>query len=212
MAAACSSSSNDRVTAVKATTPAHVHDHGSTSATAKKAAFHDDMRKLWEDHITWTRLYIVSAEAGLPDTDATLQRLLQNQTDLGNSIKPFYGDAAGAQLTSLLRDHILIAGDLVAAAMANDTANVATTRDNWYANADQIGDFLGKANPKRWPAAEMRQMMHEHLDNTLAEAVDHLKGDSAADIADYDKVHVQILDMADMLSSGIVAQFPQQFA
>jgi hypothetical protein len=112
----------------------------------------------------------------------------------------------------LLRDHILIAGDLVAAAMANDTANVATTRDNWYANADQIGDFLGKANPKRWPAAEMRQMMHEHLDNTLAEAVDHLKGDSAADIADYDKVHVQILDMADMLSSGIVAQFPQQFA
>jgi hypothetical protein len=212
VAAACSSSSNDRVTPVKATTPAHVHDHASAAATAKRAAFHDDMRKLWEDHITWTRLYIVSAEAGLPDTDATLQRLLQNQTDIGNAIKPFYGDAAGAQLTSLLRDHILIAGDLVAAAKANDTAKVATTKDKWYANADQIGDFLGQANPMQWPAAEMRQMMHEHLDNTLAEAVDHLKGDSAADIADYDKVHVQILDMADMLSSGIVAQFPQQFA
>ena len=212
VAAACSSSSNDRVTPVKATVPVHAHEHASTGASAKKAAFHDDMRKLWEDHITWTRLYIVSAEAGLPDTDATLQRLLQNQTDIGNAIKPFYGDAAGAQLTSLLRDHIVIAGDLVAAAKANDTAKVATTKDEWYANADQIGDFLGQANPKQWPAAEMRQMMHEHLDNTLAEAVDHLKGDFAADIADYDKVHVQILDMADMLSSGIVAQFPQQFA
>src|ERR1043165_3791243 len=53
-------------------------------------AFHDAMRKLWEDHITWTRLYIVSFAAGLPDTDAVAQRLLQNQTDIGNAVKPFY--------------------------------------------------------------------------------------------------------------------------
>src|SRR5678815_2469589 len=69
----------------------------------------NDMRKLWEDHITWTRLYIVSAAANLPNKDATAQRLLQNQTDIGNAIKPFYGDAAGVKLTGLLKDHILIA-------------------------------------------------------------------------------------------------------
>ena len=77
---------------------------------------------------------------------------------------------------------------------------------------NQIADFLAKANPKNWPAAEMRHMMREHLDNTLAEAVDHLKGNFAADVADYDKVHVQILGMADMLTAGIVAQFPRQFS
>lgn len=170
-----------------------------------------DMRKLWEDHITWTRMFIVSAEAGAPDTDATAARLLQNQTDIGDAIKPFYGDAAGTQLTSLLRDHILTAADLIAAAKAGDNDKVAATSDKWYANADQIADFLSSANSANWPSAEMRTMMKDHLDNTLAEAVDHLKGDWAADIADYDKVHVQILHMADMLTAGIIAQFPDRF-
>ncbi|HEY5424118.1 MAG TPA: hypothetical protein VIK05_11630 [Ilumatobacteraceae bacterium] len=189
-------------------------DHATHDSTVPvhTASLRDDMRKLWEDHITWTRNYIIAAEAGSPDTDATATRLLQNQTDIGDAIKPLYGDAAGTQLTSLLRDHILTAADLITAAKANDAHKVAATKDKWYANADAIADFLATANPKNWPATEMRQMMHDHLDITLAEAVDHLKGDYAADIADYDKVHTQILKMADMLTDGIVAQFPEQFA
>ena len=185
--------------------------HGST-VPVHTASLRDDMRKLWEDHITWTRNYIIAAEAGSPDTDATATRLLQNQTDIGDAMKPLYGDAAGTQLTALLRDHILTAADLITAAKANDADKVAATKDKWYANADAIADFLAKENPENWPAAEMRQMMHDHLDITLAEAVDHLKGDYAADIADYDKVHTQILKMADMLTDGIVAQFPEKFA
>ena len=51
-----------------------------------KEALHDGMRKLWEDHVTWTRLFIVSAAAGLPDKDATTARLLQNQTDIGDAV------------------------------------------------------------------------------------------------------------------------------
>ena len=189
-------------------------DHATHDSTVPvhTASLRDDMRKLWEDHITWTRNYIIAAEAGSPDTGATATRLLQNQTDIGDAIKPLYGDAAGTQLTALLRDHILTAADLITAAKANDADKVAATKDKWYANADAIADFLAKANPENWPAAEMRQMMHDHLDITLAEAVDHLKGDYAADIADYDKVHTQILKMADMLTDGIVAQFPEQFA
>src|SRR5881628_415691 len=71
------------------------------------SSFHDGMRKLWEDHVTWTRLVIVDVGFGTADTQATLQRLLQNQVDIGNAIKPFYGDAAGSQLTALLTTHIV---------------------------------------------------------------------------------------------------------
>src|SRR5687768_8496961 len=84
--------------------------------------FRRDMRVLWEDHVAWTRLFIVSAVAGLGDTDATAKRLLQNQADIGEAVAQFYGDAAGEKLEALLRDHILIAGDLVAAAKAGDKA------------------------------------------------------------------------------------------
>src|SRR6266513_5771003 len=86
------------------------------SAPMSKSNLRDSMDKLWEDHVTWTRLYIVSAAATLPDKDSTAQRLLQNQTDIGNAVKPFYGDAAGDKLTALLKDHILIAVDIIDAA------------------------------------------------------------------------------------------------
>jgi hypothetical protein len=182
-----------------------------TAAPISALAFRDAMRKLWEDHITWTRLYIVSAIAGLPDTEATTQRLLQNQVDIGNAIKPYYGDAAGDQLTALLKDHILGAAALLTAAKAGDTAGVQAASDNWYANANDIAAFLSNANPKNWPLATMQADMKTHLDQTLTEAVDHLKGNYTADVADYDMVHEHILMMADALSSGIIAQFPDQF-
>jgi len=178
---------------------------------AKQLAFRNTMRKLWEDHITWTRMFIVSVAAGLPDRDPTAGRLLQNQTDLGNAIKPFYGDAAGAQFTALLRDHILIAVDLLDAAKAGDMARFNDALARWYANANEIAAFLHSLNPDNWPLADMQAMMRAHLDRTLEEAVARLHGDWAADIAAYDRVHQQALEMADMLSIGIIRQFPNKF-
>lgn len=174
-------------------------------------AFHDGMRKLWEDHITWTRLVIVSIANDLPDTNPTVQRLLQNQADIGDAIKPFYGEAAGDQLTALLTDHITIAAEILQAAKNGDTAAQNDAIKRWYANADAIAEFLHAANPKNWPLDEMKAMMKEHLDLTLEEAVAYLTGDHTASINAYDEVHTQILGMADMLSEGIIKQFPNDF-
>ncbi len=175
-------------------------------------AFQDDMRKLWEDHVTWTRLFIVSAAADLPDLDVTAERLLQNQADIGDAVSPFYGDAAGDQLEALLREHILIAADVLAAAKSGDQPSLEQALDDWYRNGKQIARFLHDANPDNWPLHHMRAMMREHLDLTLEEATQRLQGDFAADVAAYEKVHVAILEMADMLTDGIVKQFPKRFS
>jgi hypothetical protein len=180
--------------------------------TISRRAFHDHMRKLWEDHITWTRMFIVSFAADLPDLQPTTDRLLQNQTDIGNAIKPFYGRAAGEELTDLLRSHILIAADLLAAAKHNDPAAFHDAKRAWYRNANHIARFLHGANPANWPREDLKRMMHRHLHLTLAEAADRLAGNFEQDIADYDRVHTEILHMADMLSSGIEAQFPGRFS
>lgn len=180
-------------------------------APISRAAFQDAMRQLWEDHITWTRLYIVSAAARLPDVTPTAERLLKNQSDIGDAIKPFYGDAAGAGLTALLRGHILTAAKLIGAAQSGDTAAVSSVSAAWYANADSIATFLSSANPRQWPVATLRAAMKMHLDLTLQEATARLHGDWAADIAAYDAVHRHILQMADVLSDGIIKQFPSRF-
>lgn len=179
--------------------------------TAAQVAFHDQMRKLWEDHITWTRLAIVTFADGSAGFGATATRLLQNQTDIGNAIAPFYGTAAGQHLGSLLHDHITIAVQMLQDAKAGDTAAFNADKARWYANANQIADFLSAANPRFWPDATMREVMKEHLDETLAEAVDELNGNYQASVNDYEAVHLHILAMADLLSSGIMHQFPARF-
>jgi hypothetical protein len=189
----------------------------AANARMSRQDFHDAMRKLWEDHITWTRMFIVSKATlaeDLPDLGPTVDRLLQNQADIGNAIAPFYGADAAAALTELLRDHILGAAEILSEAKAGNDPAAAIER--WYANAHDIAVFLNAANPQHWSLEDLDAMMREHLTLTLDEAVARLNalttGNYAADIALYDKVHVQILEMADMLSDGIIRQFPQAFA
>ncbi|MGE5461317.1 MAG: hypothetical protein ACM3WR_11930 [Solirubrobacterales bacterium] len=195
-----------------ATTSASAAPAPERAALVSKGAFHDAMRRLWEDHVTWTRLFIVSFVADLPDLQATTDRLLQNQVDIGDAVKPFYGKAAGNQLTDLLTQHILTAADLLAAAKAGDTTAFDQAKSDWYANARQIARSLHDANPDNWPLADLRSMMKMHLDLTLQEASDQLGGGYAASVADYDQIESEILDMADALSAGIIAQFPAKFA
>lgn len=174
-------------------------------------AFQDEMRKLWEDHIVWTRQFIVSVAHDLPDADPTAQRLLANQVDIGDVFRRFYGDAVADELTQLLTDHILIAAELLAAAKAGDAERVEAASAAWNVNADEIAGLWAEINRRSWPLDEMQAHMREHLALTLEEAVLRLTGDFAGDIAKYEEVHASILEMADMLSAGIIRQFPHRF-
>jgi hypothetical protein len=194
------------------TAQAHGNEaHHGPALSAKAVAFRADMRKLWEDHITWTRSAIVSLESGTPDTEATVARLLRNQTDIGNAVKPFYGEAAGNELTAQLRQHILIAAEVIAAAKAGNQADLADAQARWEQNADGIAALLHSVNPRFWKLEELQAEMRMHLSLTTEEAVARLQGNWTADVAAYDKVHDHILHMSDLLSSGIIEQFPKRF-
>lgn len=290
-------------TASKRTTTAA--PRGSSQAAVSRMAFHDRMRELWSDHIAYTRSFIVSASAGLADTSEVLQRLLRNQDEIGEAIKPYYGDAGGTQLASLLRSHIQLAGKALVAAkgttptqvgmsmttspsanayistpMSRDTvsARVDTTKinsqnpnvpsrmsdttkakqpnarvtgdtmsqrlpSNQYsaqgqmqvgqqappqagqvdsvqlnqavaalkANADSIATFLSKANPRGFQRATLSSGLQLHIDLLLKEVTAHLKKDWAGSIAAFDESQRQAVQMADMLSEGIMKQFPSRF-
>ncbi len=179
-------------------------------STPAEVALHSVLRQLWEEHIVYTRTFIISSLAGLPDASATAQRLLRNQDDLGAAIRPFYGDAAAAKLASLLRDHILVAADVVQAAKTGDAAGLARGQAAWHANAGDIAAFLAAANGN-WPKATLGHMLDMHLDYTTTEVVSRLKGDWAADIQAYDRGHEHMLEFSDLLADGIVKQFPERF-
>ena len=180
------------------------------SVSASAARLREDMRKLWSDHVIWTREYIVAAIAGSPDANAAATRLLKNQDDIGGAVAGFYGKDAGDKLTGLLKQHILIAVDLIAAAKANDQTKYAATDQRWKRNGEAIADFLSQANPN-WPKATLASMMATHLATTTKEVVARLNKKWDEDTAAFDEVYTHILHMADALSDGIINQFPQKF-
>jgi len=171
---------------------------------------HDKMRKIWEDHIQWTRNYIISAIANLGDQGPVAQRLLQNQDDLGDAIKPYFGRKIGNRLTKLFIDHILIAVDIIADAIANNIPQFEADYAKWQKNARRIAEFLHKHN-SHWSKEEFKKMLYEHLDLTACEVASRLQADWQADINCYDEGHTHALKIADMFTKGIVKEFPCRF-
>lgn len=170
----------------------------------------NDMRKLWIDHVVWTREYIKSNVGGLEDQEAVLARLLKNQKDIGNAIKPYYGEEAGNQLAALLTDHIVIAGKLVEAAKTNDQENFNKLNKDWYKNADDIAIFLSKANPKL-NEKELKDFLHMHLKLVTDEVTTRLNKEWEANILAFDQGKEHMIMFADILSKGIKKQFPEKF-
>jgi len=178
--------------------------------SVKGCKLRTDMRKLWADHVIWTRDYIIAAVGGIDDAKMAAERLLRNQEDLGNAIVPFYGSEAGKKLTVLLKDHILIAVDVVAAAKAGDKAKLTEADERWHANARDIANFLSSANAA-WPVDTLTNMLYEHLKLTTGEAVARISKNWADDIQAFDQIFDQAMHMADVLTKGIATQFPEKF-
>ena len=188
--------------------------HGTeTSAPAERPTRSDlraGMRELWSDHMQWTYATVDSFFHNPSAVQPTLDRLLRNQSDIGNAIKPFYGTKAGDALTALLTAHINGAVPVLQAAQSGDQAALKSALDAWYANAKEIADFLSAANPKHWPTSATEPMMKGHIDQTTAYATELLKGDHASAIEHYDEAYDHMMMLADTLAQGVAAQFPNK--
>ncbi len=169
------------------------------------------LRRLWADHVIWTRDYVVAAVAGAPDAEAAASRLLKNQEDIGNAVAGVYGETAGEALTDLLKQHIMIAVDLIDAAKAGDTTKFDEQDTRWTKNAEDIAELLSGANPN-WVKADVVDILGIHLKLTKDEAVARMEGKWEADVEAFDQILAEILTLSDILSDGVVKQFPDRFA
>ncbi|MFF2480940.1 glycosyltransferase [Paenibacillus sp. NPDC058071] len=183
---------------------------GPVCVSPKVVQLKSELEKAWIDHTIWTRNYIVSALSDSQDQKYVLNRLLQNQQDIGNAIKPYYGEAAGNKLAELLKEHIVLAGKIIEAAKTNNQADVKKFEADWHKNADEIAKFLSDANPN-WSFKELQDMLYAHLQYITDIVLARLKGDWQASIDTTDKNEVHMIHFADILTEGIVKQFPNQF-
>jgi hypothetical protein len=177
------------------------------AAVADQFQLRASMRELWGKQVFWTRAYLMSVVASLPDTGVTTERLRQNEGDLADSVRPFYGQGASDQLAALLHDHVAIASELVVAAKLGDRPKVSEASARWLDNADRVAALLCDASPTL-VRAEVLETMRGIVEQTLAEARAMLAGDWQSAIQAYDQLSKDSLELADLLSAAMAAQFP----
>jgi len=177
----------------------------------KVQALNSAMRELWSAHMYWTLITVDAYYNDPKGLGAKLDRLLQNQKDIGAAIVPYYGKAAGDQLAKLLTEHIQLAVPVLKAAKEDNKAELDKAVKNWYANAKEIGSFLATANPKNWTAKETEGALEMHITHTIAYSVSILKGDYNQSFGGFEEALRHMLHLADILTEGIAKQFPARF-
>lgn len=178
-------------------------------AENKRTAFRKSMRKLWAEHVIWTRSYIVAAVAGTPDAAEAASRLLRNQAEIGAAFVPYYGEEMGAKLGQLVKEHVLIAAEVVAALKKGNDAKYQAADKRWHDNAAEIAGLLNGANPN-WSKEAYVAMFDDHLALTAKQMSARLHKKWADDISAFDEVYARVLMMADDLADGVIRQFPEK--
>jgi hypothetical protein len=181
----------------------------SSCISKQEDSLKSSMRLVWEQHVYWTRMTIISLAFNLPDVAFVTARLLRNATDMGNLLKPYYGNKIAAEFSNLIREHLVIAVELVKAAKAGNQKAEAAAERRWYANGEEIAEFLSTINPYI-SKNEFKKMFFEHLALTKSEAVFILQKDFKSSIAVFDKIEAEALQMADTITIAIVKQFPKK--
>lgn len=184
------------------------HCEGADGWTFSQAVtnLRECLRLLWEQHVYWTRMTIISIAMGLPDEEPTTGRLLRNVPDFAGLFDCFYGREIAAEFSRLFKSHLTIAAELVKAAKAGNVKVAADAERRWYENGDEIVCFLSRINPF-WPVRSMRPMWYEHLALTKEEAVARLGKNYAKDIERFDRIEEEAMLMADEFARGLICQF-----
>lgn len=176
----------------------------------KQVKLLEQMNLVWEQHIMWTRMLLISIAENLKDLDATQARLLRNPIDIANVFRPYYGNNVANEIQRLLTEHLVIGKDLIVASKNKKQEQVMILNKKWYQNADEMAEAFSSINPF-YPKEEIRRMLYEHLRLTTNEVSARLNGNYAEDIKAYDMVQQEILKMSQFFVNGIVRQFPNLF-
>lgn len=162
-----------------------------------------EMRQLWAEHMEWTYATVDAFFHDPEGLTAKLTRLLQNQQDIGIAIKPYYGAEAATKLAALLTEHIQLAVPVLTAAQNGDNPGLEEALDNWYANAQAVGDDFASLNPKVWAQPEMRDMWKTHITQTVGYSVALLQGKLDEAIVQYQIAYDHMMEMGDDMAKGL---------
>ena len=177
----------------------------NTGISPENLKIMEEMNMLWEQHVFWNRLLLISIAENLRDVDFTRKRLLRNPMDIANLYRGFYGGNIANRMSELLTEHLVIGEKIIVALKEGNSEQATELSKDWHKNADDISEFFASFNPF-YNKEEIRKMFYNHLRLTTDEVEARIRKDYEADIAAFDKVEQEALEMARYFSAGIIKQ------
>lgn len=166
---------------------------------------------LWSEHMQWTYTVVDYFFHNPEGLGPQVNRLLQNQQDIGDAMGEHFGNQHGDDIADLLTTHILDAVPVLTAAQEGDDEALAESLDIWYENAQDVGDKFAEMNPEFWGQNELRDVWKTHITQTVTYSVDLLMDDFDQSIIDYQTALNHMINFSDILTQGIADRFPEKF-
>ena len=135
---------------------------------------------------------------------------MQNPRDFEAALRTFYGNDNASALSDLMLDQLNIATDLVNAMINADAEAQADAERRWNENADEIASFLHSIN-SYWSEADLRTIFRSNLDLLKQLVSDMMARNFEASNDTFTNLERQAMELADVMTQGIVRQFPQFF-
>lgn len=194
---------------------------GSYVINENTLVFRMDSRTLWTRYSLGLINFSVAIDGEIHSSPLVEIRLYNIALNLGNYFGPYYGISSAYTIGQLFITYAKIATDFVRAIYAGESLDQFNAR--WVTTVDEISTYLNSLNPNYWPKPllvdRFTQLYKTWTDNIVAR---HSK-DIAQDTVSLDAIikvavsgipdHQQsnYLSIADLISRGIVMQFPVLF-
>ena len=162
------------------------------------------MRMAWLNHITLVKFYLISFFENLSGQNAWKDAVYKNAEEILAIFAQYYPASAMQRFRKLFMEHLRLT-DEVAAGLKADPAFSGAAMENWYINAEEIASFLSRQTPA-YNETELRKMFYDHLDMERQQMEAYLDGDYVTDIEIYLRSQQNIIELADFLTSGLLAR------
>jgi hypothetical protein len=187
----------------------------------KTLVFRMDSRTLWTKYALGLVNYAVSSVADLSTTPSVEQRLTKAATLIGDYFIPYYGIRAGNEIGTALTD--IFENGVEFVEVSKKKGDIVPLQIKWAEQTKALADLFNRLNPGQYPVILLQEMLealtklwadiiHARITNDIilnAESIDGINKLVITGIANH--VNKGYQSLADVLSRGVIAQYPLLF-
>ena len=172
----------------------------------KQITLLSNLRRVWAQHVWWSRLYILSIVYDLPYQDLIFNRTLRNSSDFFRFLERFYTPKQLKPIETLFEEYNKTKSTYLYNKVAGNSYAASIYRKRWYEIADQLADLMYQLNPFL-PPSRSKPLIYSLIEGTDSQVENMLIGQTEKEIMFFDMIELEAYEFADFIATGMMSHF-----